>query len=81
MTAIDEFKRYAHDLIDQIKNFVDAVYDAIARLQGFPEMGLVMDENGVRSVLVRPYTRIYYEIDNQFISILRLTDTRCNPKN
>jgi plasmid stabilization system protein ParE len=64
-----------------VAKFVDTVYEAVDRLQNFPDMGLLIDEDrSIRSLIIRPYTKIFYQVANQHIFILRLVDTRRNPE-
>ncbi len=63
-----------------VQEYVDKVYDCIELLQEFPEMGRVTDEKQtIRTVVIRPYTRLYYQFKAEQIFLLRLIDTRQKP--
>ena len=64
-----------------ITEFVDKVYHIINLLTDFPEMGKVLDaEKGIRGVLINPYVRLSYRIEDDNVVLIRFTDTRQKPQ-
>ena len=63
-----------------VAEFVDKVYHVANLLTNFPEMGKVLDvEKGIRSVLINPYVRLSYRIEDENVILIRFTDTRQKP--
>jgi plasmid stabilization system protein ParE len=64
-----------------VEQYVDNVYDSIDLLSQFPEMGRITEEeNVIRTLVIRPYTRLYYQFKEETIFLLRFTDTRQKPE-
>ncbi|MCY7358935.1 MAG: type II toxin-antitoxin system RelE/ParE family toxin [Rudanella sp.] len=62
---------------ETVSTFVDRVYKSIDRLGTHPEIGQIFDaEKGIRSYLIKPYTRLYYVIGDQEIILIAFADTR-----
>ena len=63
-----------------VHEYIDTVYDCIDSLQEFPEMGRVTNKKqAIRTVIIRPYTRLYYQFKEEKVFLLRLVDTRQKP--
>ena len=62
-----------------VNKFINKVYKAVERLRTNPEMGQIDDSSkGVRRVLIKPYTRLYYVVGKDEIILISFTDTRRN---
>lgn len=63
-----------------VQEHVDATYDCVESPGNFPEMGRVTNKRkNVRTVFLKPYTRLYYQIRAEQIFLLRFVDTRQKP--
>ncbi|MEO8448012.1 MAG: type II toxin-antitoxin system RelE/ParE family toxin [bacterium] len=61
-------------------DFVKKVYTA-ELISLFPLMGSIIYRNkNIRGILISEHTRLYYRIKNTSVIILKLFDTRKNPK-
>lgn len=63
-----------------VQEYIDKVYDCIDLLRNFPEIGRVTNKRrNIRTVVIRPYTRLYYQVKSDQVYLLRLVDTRQKP--
>ncbi len=63
-----------------VSEFVDKAYKTINLLSTFPELGIQEpNEEGIRLLFIRKYTKIYYRIEGDRILILNVFDTRRDP--
>ncbi|MEQ8336083.1 MAG: type II toxin-antitoxin system RelE/ParE family toxin [Cyclobacteriaceae bacterium] len=61
--------------------FKDKVFDFLALLEKFPELGtLEVPNRKIHGFQVSKQTRIFYRINKDYISILTFFDTRQDPK-
>ena len=63
-----------------VQEYVDKVYDCVDLLREFPEIGRVTNKKqSIRRVVIRPYTRLYYQVKEEQVFLLRFVDTRQKP--
>jgi len=64
-----------------IVRFVDKVYKSVEMLEDFPELGRIHDlQRGIRVLLIRPYTNLFYRIDGSNVVLIEFIDTRTDPE-
>lgn len=60
-----------------VNKFVNKVYKAVERLCTNPEIGQIDDSSkGIRRILIKPYTRLYYLVGKDEIILISFVDTR-----
>ena len=63
-------------------SFLDKIEERVELITKYPTIGRLSQKKvKVRSISLTPYNLLFYRITNNNIEILRLFDTRRNPKN
>jgi len=64
-----------------VSNFVTRTFDLLDLLAELPEIGELQDKKRqIRGMLITKHNKLFYRIDNDTLIVLRIFDTRQNPK-
>jgi len=64
-----------------VSNFVHRTSDILLVLSEFPHLGeLQVADKGIRGILITKHNKLFYRIDGPRLIVLKIFDTRQNPK-
>jgi plasmid stabilization system protein ParE len=64
-----------------VRDFVNRTSDLLDLLSELPEIGEVQDKNRqIRGILITKHNKLFYRIDKNVLIVLKIFDTRKNPK-
>ena len=85
-TAVKNFTKTVDYLIENwpdkvVSDFISRTDEMLLLLSEYPQVGEIQDKKReIRGILLTRHNKLFYRIDNKRLIVLKIFDTRQNPK-